>query len=432
MKVTKCLSLLLSFALGAAPCTVLPMSVSAADAGTAVSDDSVDEEVIYGDIKFDPLSGGVKVYAGDTLDLSGVRLRLGTYSGYYSNFAYVSDYNCAFTVGSGEYSELYALDDSNVDLTTPGNYNVIIKPVAGAVGTFYTQNNMTSYGLSHPDGYYDICMKGNESSIPVTVYDKETAANTPLYLRFFTENIELTVNESTYIELVGAVASDISCEIADDSIASVADDSTSEFIGINGLREGETTITVRASDGRTFTENIKVSQNEVLTTTEPLYTATTTTTTLAFPGDTETSSRSSETQGTTTVTKWWYEFETTTTTTAVSSITETTTSATAGPGTTPDETTTVPDVTTAQPVSTDAQGRLVDENGNVIIINGTSAVMTSPVSTTTVTETSADGGTELPQTGHPGVRGSAVVLAVILTAGGTALVISSRKEDDDK
>ena len=309
MKGKKFLSLMLSALL-----SVLSVSAVPTYADDPIASDgnvTIDEDTIYGDIQFDLMSKPVKLYAGEELDLSDAQLRLGTYRDYYSDFAYPSTYNCVFTVGSGLYSDLYTLDTSNVDTTTPGDYKVTVKPVAGAVGTFTTKNNQSSIGQPKPDGDYEICMKGKESYIPVKIYDKQEAAETPLYLKFYSQDIEIPCGDGIYIELVGAVASDISYEVEDDTIVSVSDESTPEYLVLNSLKEGETTVTVTASDGRTTSEKIRVlPPREETIETEPVFV---TTTTLADPYATTTNT-STTTTTQTTFTKWWYEYETTTTT----------------------------------------------------------------------------------------------------------------------
>jgi len=439
MKKQKILSVLISAALGMTAFAV-PTAVSAEDNGIMVSDSADTEEMIYGDIKYVFTSGTVTHYTGDMLDLSDVKLRLATYSSYNSNYAYSSAYNCVFTVGSGLYSDTYTLDTSGVDLTKAGRYDVVIKPIAGAVGTFSTKDNWVEYGEAAPDGDYEICMKGNEAYIPVTVYDREAVADTPLYLRVFTEFIDMHSDGGTYVELVGALASDVRYEIEDESIAEISADSSSGYLVLNGLKEGETTVHVYTSDGRTTSEKIRVlpppvpdtpPEEPIITTTTTIvsedtpYTTTTpseyteiftTTTTKVYedtPYTTTTVTENIETS--TTSTKWWYQYETTTTMIYCST------------GTLPIVTVTETVTTTSEPETTATESTSDTTTGPVV----TSTVITSTTTTVAVTSTDAGNGeTTLPQTGYSGVYKVVIGLAVLMTAGGSAIIAKTRKENE--
>ena len=153
-------------------------------------------------------------------------------------------------------------------------------------------------------------------------YDKDRIKDTPIYLRFYTEDIEITRGLGMGIELCGAMASDVRYEIEDETIAKVSENSGSKYLFLEALKEGETTVNVYTSDGRTTSEKIRVTPQSATTVTQtpPI----TTTTTLADPNATTTR------QTTTTIAtvyKWWYDYSSYTTTTAVYTMPATTTTA---------------------------------------------------------------------------------------------------------
>ncbi|MGB4091223.1 MAG: hypothetical protein WBK46_04680 [Ruminococcus flavefaciens] len=325
MKKARLLASFLSLTLGLTSFAAYPASVYAeALTDTSVTDIDEEDNTIYGDVYF-PMGrvNGCEVYAGDKLDLSNIPLELVTYSSYDNNYRNPILYHCEFTVGSGLYSDMYTLDTSQVDMNTPGDYKVIVRPKKGAVGTFTTNDNRTSLnpGYAPPDGDYDICMKGMESYIPVKVYDMEEAAGSPLYLKFYTEAIEIRSGGGTMMELVGAKASKVKYEVADTSIANIRTANTSnKMLALDGLKEGETTVTVYASDGRTLTEKIKVLPPVEVPEEPETDIRTGTTTTVA--GGTQYVPTTTTKSTVSTVDKWWYDLETTTTTIAHTSMSE--------------------------------------------------------------------------------------------------------------
>ncbi len=315
MKKARLLASFLSLTLGLTSFAAYPSGVYAED----LTDTAVDEEndIIYGDVYF-PMgrANGCEMYAGDKLDLSNIPLELVTYSSYDNDYRNPILYHCEFTVGSGLYSDMYTLDTSQVDVNTPGDYKVIVRPNKGKVGTFTTKDNRTSLnpGYAPPDGDYDICMKGMESYFPVKVYEKAEAAESPLYLKFYTEAIEIPCDGGTMMELVGAKASKVKYEVADTSIAKVnTANSSNKMLALDGLKEGETTVTVYASDGRTLTEKIKVLPPVEVPEDPETDIRTGTTTTVA--GGTQYVPTTTTKSTVSTVDKWWYDLETTTTTT---------------------------------------------------------------------------------------------------------------------
>lgn len=282
MKKTRILPFFVSLVMSVSSFSVLPAAA--------------DEDTVYGDIKYsDILSPKLGIYAGDAFDYSNIQLKAVSY-----DYAGAESYVYSFSVGSGEFSELYTLDAGEVDTETPGTYKVYIRPNAGKSGSF-------PYKSVSPVQYYDICMKGEESEFEVTVYDKDYNADTPLYLRFFTEYIEVPCDRGIGIELIGAFPAKIECEIEDETIAKVKD-SPAGYVEIWGLKEGETTLTVRASDGRTTTEKIRVLPPEDAVTEPPAVTTTT-----AIHGGTTTAPVTvTSAAPAETTTKWWYQYETTT------------------------------------------------------------------------------------------------------------------------
>ncbi len=300
MKNTRFFSAFAALILGTASCSALPVYAE-------------DAEVLYGDIRYArALNTELGIYAGDTLDCSKVILEAVQY-----DWEGKASYAYSFTVGSGEYVELYTLDTSGVDTETPGDYEVIIRPAAGATGSF-------PYRFVSPVRYYDLTMKGTETAIPVKVYPKDYNAETPLYLRCYTEYITMYCDGGVMIPLVGAYPAKVEYAVEDETIAKVQTSSSPDHLELWGLKEGETTVTVRTSDGRTATEKVRVlpaivTETEPIVTTttarfNPELTATTTTVTVTTPDPA------------TTTTKWWYQYETTEPeqTSTIASCTETT------------------------------------------------------------------------------------------------------------
>ena len=325
MKKAKILSAFLSFTLGMTQFAVTPITAIAEEnTETAVTETELDENMIYGDIRSEIFASTYEMYTGDKLNLSEMSLNLTTYTDSNSDHPSIGIYNCSFTVGSGLYSDLYTLDTSQVDTTKAGIYRVIVMPKAGEVGTFTTKNNksLTNPGYIPPDGNYDICMKGNKSYITVKVYDKEKVKDTPFYMHFYTEYIDVPLNNGVQIELVGALASDVTYEVEDETIAKVNEaKSSNKYLVLQALKEGETTVKATTSDGRTVTEKVRVLPPSPVKQGDPLDSPDQTTTTKASGGTTT----STTTVTVSTVSKWWYDFETTTA--AYSSINTNTTTA---------------------------------------------------------------------------------------------------------
>ena len=99
---------------------------------SALSAYAEDEETMYGDIRYSgALNSELGIYAGDTLDCSRVILEAVMY-----DWEGKASYVYSFTVGSGEFAELYTLDTTQVDTETPGDYHIVIRPAAGENGSF--------------------------------------------------------------------------------------------------------------------------------------------------------------------------------------------------------------------------------------------------------------------------------------------------------
>ena len=287
-----------------------PAYVVAEDSTAAVSGTETNVVKKKGDIAFNISADLPSMYTGDEPNLDDCVLWVKTYD----NMGYSSILHDigSFTVGSGRYSDLYTIDTSEVDNTQEGKYLVTLKPKAGA----------SFRETSEYDTTFDITMQGKESYSYIMVYDKDRIKDTPIYLRFYTEDIEITRGLGMGIELCGAMASDVRYEIEDETIAKVSENSGSKYLFLEALKEGETTVNVYTSDGRTTSEKIRVTPQSATTVTQtpPI----TTTTTLADPNATTTR------QTTTTIAtvyKWWYDYSSYTTTTAVYTMPATTTTA---------------------------------------------------------------------------------------------------------
>ena len=215
MKTTRFISAFAALVLGTASFSAWPVYAE-------------DEETMYGDIRYSgALNSELGIYAGDTLDCSKVILEAVMY-----NWEGKASYVYSFTVGSGEFADLYTLDTSQVDTETPGDYHVVIKPAAGETGSFPDKS-------ISPARYWDLCIKGTEGAIPVKVYPKDINADTPLYLRCYKEYIEMYCGGGVMIPLVGAYPAKAEYEVADETIARVEKSSTAQNLVLWGLKEGE-------------------------------------------------------------------------------------------------------------------------------------------------------------------------------------------------
>lgn len=287
-----------------------PAYVVAEDSTAAVSGTETNVVKKKGDIAFNISADLPSMYTGDEPNLDDCVLWVKTYD----NMGYSSILHDigSFTVGSGRYSDLYTIDTSEVDNTQEGKYLVTLKPKAGA----------SFRETSEYDTTFDITMQGKESYSYIMVYDKDRIKDTPIYLRFYTEDIEITRGLGMGIELCGAMASDVRYEIEDETIAKVSENSGSKYLFLEALKEGETTVNVYTSDGRTTSEKIRVTPQSATTVTQtpPV----TTTTTLA---DSNATTTRQTTTTIATVYKWWYDYSSYTTTTAVYTMPATTTTA---------------------------------------------------------------------------------------------------------
>ncbi|MCQ2416888.1 MAG: dockerin type I repeat-containing protein [Oscillospiraceae bacterium] len=323
---------------------------------------AVDDEVtsLYGRVYAGFFSSSVAMYQNEELKMDDIQLCLeATKDPDYLESAnpailYQDMYYSFFNIGSGWLSDCYSLNTTQVNVSEPGVYNVIVVPKTDDTFTFETTDDNPLYymGKPEPSGKYEFQLAPHVSTFRVTVYDIEEAKNTPFYMVVYDDAIEFSPDDvGCWVYVRGALASDVTYEIEDPAIAEVMY-SSSGLVEITPLKEGETIIHAIASDGRTATEKIRVlprtSQTEEETptmTTTTSYTrdsepATTLTTTyVSNPGNTTapvtTSTRAmTTTMGSVTSTKWWYDYENPPMTTTTKCITENHSNSTAATTTT--------------------------------------------------------------------------------------------------
>jgi len=209
-------------------------------------------------------------YLNDKLDLSNLTLKVAIID---PRGDYRTDYvNCSFSYESGKYSDLYTLDTSEVDMSTPGQYKIYIRPKKGAIGDFESFN---SRYLS--TGNYKVRMDGQESYFTITVGDKERPVEVEdTDFRFVNYNgdndcVSITKGMPAVVLLYGYKAKELNkdtispsvfkFEIGDESIASLNTDYTRGItVLINGLEIGETTLTATAPNGKTAAIKIIVRE----------------------------------------------------------------------------------------------------------------------------------------------------------------------------
>ena len=233
-------------------------------------------------------------YLNDELDLSKLTLAVAVInpSGDYSTEIVES----TFSYESGNYSDLYTLDTSKVDMSTPGKYKIYIRSKKDAIGDFET---FPSRFLSA--GHYKVRMDGHESYFTITVRDIERPVEVEdTDFRFVNHQgsndcVSITKGMSAAVALYGYKLKEImenynapsvfTFEIGDESIARLNTDCTKgATVLLNGLEIGETTLTATAPNGKTATIIIIVHEYE-----EPVdYPQTTTTTAHTSMSETET------------------------------------------------------------------------------------------------------------------------------------------------
>lgn len=209
-------------------------------------------------------------YLNDKLDLSNLTLKVAVID---PRGDYRTDYvNCSFSYESGKYSDLYTLDTSEVDMSTPGQYKIYIRTKKGAIGDFESFN---SRYLS--TGNYKVRMDGQESYFTITVGDKERPVEVEdTDFRFVNYNgdndcVSITKGMPAAVSLYGYKAKELNkdtispsvfkFEIGDESIASLNTDYTRGItVLINGLEIGETTLTATAPNGKTAAIKIIVHE----------------------------------------------------------------------------------------------------------------------------------------------------------------------------
>ena len=211
-------------------------------------------------------------YLNDELDLSRLTLEVAIID---PRGDYRTDYvDCSFSYESGKYSDLYTLDTSEVDMSTPGQYKIYIRTKKGAIGDFETYK---SRFLSA--GNYKVRMDGQESYFTITVGDKERPVEVEdtdfRFVNYRGDNdcISITKGMPAVVLLYGYKAKELNkdtispsvfkFEIGDESIASLNTDYTKGItVMIKALEIGETTLTATAPNGKTATIKIIVHEYE--------------------------------------------------------------------------------------------------------------------------------------------------------------------------
>lgn len=212
-----------------------------------------------------------------------------------SNDTYSGEYiHNIFSYSSGNYSDLYTLDVSEVDMSKAGEYKIYLQTANDAIGTFYT--NKTRYLTS---GDYKVKMNGEKTSITISVKERPTTISTDettvstiapttttIYHDtsfYFEDNLVIEKGSSDIIAFSNEGNEDVKFSIDDENIAILVDPE-SGLLEIRGISEGNTTIRAVSSDGTSVTADIKVIIPETTTTTTVCSeTTTTTTTTTTIP-----------------------------------------------------------------------------------------------------------------------------------------------------
>ena len=211
-----------------------------------------------------------------------------------SNDTYSGEYiHNIFSYSSGNYSDLYTLDVSEVDMSKAGEYKIYLQTANDAIGTFYT--NKTRYLTS---GDYKVKMNGEKTSITISVKERPTTISTDettvstiapttttIYHDtsfYFEDNLVIEKDSSDIIAFSNEGNEDVKFSIDDENIAILVDPE-SGLLEIRGISEGNTTIRAVSSDGTSVTADIKVIIPETTTTTTVCSETTTTTTTINDP-----------------------------------------------------------------------------------------------------------------------------------------------------
>jgi len=393
-------------------------------------------------------------YVGDELDLERLSFELCVLD---SNNTYSGEYvHNIFSYSSGKYSDLYKLDVSEVDMNKAGEYKIYLQTIDGVIGTFYT--NKTRYLES---GDYKVKMNGKKTSITINVEERPattstavstttssatttTAAivhDTPFY---FEDNLVIKKGSFGVIGFSNEKNIDVKFEIDDESIAILVDPE-SKLVEIKGVSEGTTKIRAVSSDGTSATANIEVIIPDTTTTTT-VYSQTTITTT------TTVSTNVSNDSTTTTSNKYLTVYFNDKPLDKKDTITVNYMEEYLIPFTSLGKVEAEP-VSEKVNVTVDNDNKLLhffmNEAAYVYVIlhdtesneyftlyayasdmnSSTTTQLTTNTSTTTTTTTTTST-EELPQTGMPYAR-TVEGIATLLTLGGAALIIKSRKENDE-
>ena len=188
----------------------------------------------------------------------------------------------SFSIGSGKHANCYTIDASEVDPDTPGTYYLYVDTVAGAESDFDSFEEIPQIGLTH--GPIHVTMEAHRTSFMITVLKKHTELRIACgtgnenneYVRPVTDS---GIADFFTVYNLWEDNDSAAYTFSDPSVAEIVDknmdvNGCNQILRVNCLKEGETTLTVTAADGRTASCLIRVlSRGNYYT--EPAFTTTT-------------------------------------------------------------------------------------------------------------------------------------------------------------
>jgi len=198
-------------------------------------------------------------YPGGTFNLETLKLKLLVLDEN-GKIHYSDIVNCTFTGADGLYTNCYEVDMSEVDFNKLGSYSIKLRTIGGEKAVFHSVRD------GKPAGDYLVEMVDQCFDIPFHVISNE-----PDYsLRFTPDYVEGPVNTTQSPTLWNVKGKKLTFTVADETIAVVRNqvdyinsDVDAEYVVVEFLKEGKTTLTVTSDDGQTATIRlIAISQEE--------------------------------------------------------------------------------------------------------------------------------------------------------------------------
>jgi len=233
-------------------------------------------------------------YQGDELDLSKTTftVRATEEENADDNVKYINDnFKCQFSLASGEHSDCYEIDSSEVDTSKVGKYKVYLRTKGDVTDSFQFFPPSKS---KYPTGEYNVRMIENTTYFVVQVLSRPDFIDKPVSMSTDIAEFALTSQPQwSYVTFSTKENVDFEVESDDESIVRIEGvrepvKANSKYfpelyyVDIKPLKVGETKIRVTSSDGFSLERTIRVYDDSdiVATTTTAVFTEAFNTTTL--------------------------------------------------------------------------------------------------------------------------------------------------------